>query len=352
MGIKSAVNKVLNHVKMVNPFHSLLRSGTSIFDAPGGSWKLSDDPKTNMALWNAIYTAGPAFGLAYLINNIANQRAESKIEDASEKRLIDKLQAMRPRLLETPKPIADDEGYEEVPTTELKRLSALKNSLQKSAKKDTEDDPDTLERAKHGTLDIMKGGIVGTLPIAVALAMAAGGVAASNKYNKERIKANLRTRRSQIRSIQALIDRERLIDKGLVKSAAKKDKDEGSDIGVLDAFVGLPAAAHTAIALSLGLGTYGILSAKDENKNLLKYLEKVQLGSNVLQDTPQLSVLDLPADPGQILAVPGDKKKETLLPTAATAANPSEIIDVEPIDAADIITEVKADNKKKDALFA
>lgn len=361
MSIKAAVNKALAHLKMANPFHSLLRSGTSIFDAPSGSWALSKDPKTNMALWNAIYTSGPAFGLAYLINNLANQKAESEVEEAIDTQLIDKLQSLRPRLVADPN-LADVSAYTELPKKELKRLEEIKAGLPKSAANNddgAEDDQDFSERASDSTKELIKNSILNTIPLAAFGLAAAGGIALSNKNNKDRIAKNLQARRTQLRNIQALIDRQMLADRGLIKAAAKKEGDKtGSGVGVLDAFVGLPITAHMLLAAALGLGSYGILSDRDKNKATLKYLKKIQLGSNTLQDTPQLSVLDLPVSPDKILAVPGDKKQQTLI-KAEISPTDDGVIDVVPIENSGILEELKAasdseieSRKKKDALFA
>ena len=351
--IKEILNKALNYKHLVNPLKTAFSKGTSVLDAPGGSWKLSDDPKTNMALWNAIYSAPAVFGLSYLVNNIANRKAETEVDEKLDTQLIDKLQALRPRLVSDPN-LEDTESFTELPQKELKRLETIKAELNKAAADDDED-PSWDKDLKQWVIDTLKSSIKGAIPIGAAALAASGGIALSNANNKDRIKKDLEARRVQLRNIQALIDRQMLVDKGLVKGASsKKDKDsgdkEGSKIGLLEGAINAPLLAHILIAGGLGLGTYKFMRAKDPNEKKLSYLKKVQLGSNVLQDTPQLSVLDLPIDPAKVLAVPGDKKQETLIAeeTKPVEVAAADIIDVKPIEDSGIFQEIK----KKDALFA
>ena len=363
--MNDTLKTILNHARLVNPARTIFSAGSSVWDAPGGGdpnskWRLAKSDKLNMALWNLIYSAPAAFGLAYLINNVANQRAENDVEKKLNRQLIDKVQATRPRLVADPN-LADITSFTELPGEELRRIDAAREqAAEKSGnrKKLTKKAAGNLDEIATETVrDAVSDAFLSALPLTGAALAAYGGISLSNHLNKERIKKELLARRMQLRNLQAKLDHDMLVSRGLIKGAsetvdqAKVDRmvaeakastntnrlqgDRGSTSSLWDMILRVPVLAHVLMATALVTGAYSLLRKGDKNEKRLKHLKDMQLGSNVLQDAPQLSVLDLPVKAEDILDVP------------ALTAGKEAVLDVKPVDEANIIQEVK----KKDALF-
>ena len=332
MALKDNIMEILRNSRLVDPFYSAFATGKSVFDAP--KWKLAKDPKLNMALWNSIYAFPAALGLGYLVNNLSNQKAAAEVDAELDKQLIDKLQSTRPRLVADPN-LADTASFTDLPKKELNRLEGIKDKISKKSSS-------PFRKVKDSFVDLLVNSLIGAIPIGTAAAAATAGVAWSNKNNKERIKKDLEERRTQLRNIQALIDHQMLANRGLIKGASQdsgdtETKHRGSELGPFEGLLNLPVLALALMSGALGVATYRYMDRADKNKSTIKYLKKTQLGSNVLQDTAQLSLLDLPVDPNKVIATPGDKKQLTLGEDSVKADS----------DPAGIVTEVK----KKDALF-
>lgn len=349
MGLKDTIGKILDYKHLINPLATTFSSGREPGDAPRfGGWSLFKDPKTNMAAWNAIYNILPLFGIGFVINAIANRKAESEVEDKLDAGVIGKLQALRPRLISDPN-LKDVTSYTSLPKKELEQLEAIKGELAKSASDEENADSWVVQQLKA----LVKDGFKNAIPIAAAIAAASSGIALSNKLNRDRIKKQLSDRRIELSNIQALLDHKMLADAGLIDENKPTGVISKTANGPIRTLLDAPMLAHILLSTGLGIGTYKLMTSQDDNKKKIKSLKKIQLGSNVLQDTPQLSVLDLPVKPEQILAIPGDKKKETVIAAVKDkleeiAKGGEDIIDVSPIEDSGILQEIK----KKDALFA
>lgn len=353
MAIKKFFDTMFRYKHLFNPAATIMHTGESVSNAPTGDLRLSNDPKTNMALWNAIFVLGGAAPLAYLINTLSNRKAESAVEDTSDESSIDKLNALRPRLIAD----ADEsnvDAFTELPKRELQQLNEIKQRIGKRASGDDEDsggwladlDKTLKEWTGNTASDIAKSVIpFATFPVAVL-----GAVALSNSANKDRIKQKLRERRAQYRSIQSALDRKLLQQAGLIKGDIQKEANSpladvtgsGEENTLKALLINIPVTAWALLSGALGIGAFAMFRNSDKNQKVIKYLTKNQLGSNVLQDTPQISVLDLPADPGEILAVPGDKRQIAMLEDKKPKAL---------IEDATLFAEVNPKNKKKDAIF-
>ena len=334
------------YAHLFNPVYTLTHEGDSALGVP--TMRLADNNKLNLALWNAIYVGGAALPLAYLINTLANQKAENEVESQLNKSLVQKLNALRPRLVSDPS-LADTSAYTDLPERELKELQRVQGELEKHA------DGGIMDWVSDTAADFFRDSFANTLPLFMLPGAALLGTALSNNKNKERIKAELKDRRLQYRNIQGYIDRKRLAEAGLVAASAAekpltesvaKRKSESSDnskaddkltkkaggpddqsgearrdssYGLKTWFLSMPFAALALLSATLGVGTYNLLNKGDKNKAKLKYLKERQLGSNIAQDTPQLSVLDLPVSYKDILVTPQtDKSRQTRAYTGDT----------------------------------
>lgn len=369
--VDKLLDTVTRYAHLVNPAATLVHTGEGVKAAPGGSLRLAKDPKTNMSLWNSIFVLGSLGPLAYLVNTLANKKHEAEVEDKLNKSLVDKLNALRPRLV-ADADLSRTGAFTELPKKELKQLEDIKEALNKSAAESTEDSKDSevgwfdsLSNAIGDNLgDIASDTSKNILPFAAVPAAVLLGVGLSNYINDKRIKNKLKERRTQLRNIQAKIDRRALQLAGLVKpdteetitkEASKKEgTNKFSDVHkqreniLSNTFIDFPLLGWAILSGALGLGAFHLLRKKDDNLAKIKYLQKTQLGSNVLQDTPQISVLDLPATPNEILVVPGDKKQQTLLESKPeTKAKEAVAL----LDNNELFQEINPKKEEKDAIF-
>lgn len=376
--IKKVFDKIARYKHLFNPAATLVYKGESggIHDrlaAPVGSWKLSDDPKTNLALWNAIFVGGATAPLAYLINTLANKKHEAEVDEKFDKALVDKLNALRPRLVSGNK-LGDVSAFSDMPKQELKQLDALIEKIDKKASVEKKaEDKETLDDAISEKISTFLGDVAkSSLPFLAIPAAGLSAIGLSNYINKQRIKAKLNKERMAVRNIQSLLDRKHLQLAGLIKAdqakpeisdniakqasteseKSKKEKEPNKENSIYTYGISTPALAWSLVATALGLGYFSLLRKNDKNLGKIKHLKKVQLGSNVLQDTPKISVLDLPATTDEILAVPGDKQQRTL--TEAETKQTKELPNKAPkalLENKELFTEVLPAASKKDALF-
>lgn len=96
----------------------------------------------------------------------------------------------------------------------------------------------------------------------------------------------------------------------------------------------------------MGAGAYHYLSKKDKNRAQLEFLRKKVLGSNTLQDSPQISLDSMPLAKEELIARTGDKNP-TLMLGNSEAPETLHPVDTNPDER--ILEEVVA--KKKDAIF-
>lgn len=321
MNFKELVNELVRYPHLFNPAYAFSHKGQSLSSAPKGRLRLAKDDKLNLSLWNAIYAAAGLAPLAFIVNAISNKKAESAMEDASDKASVAKLNALRPRV------VADasrhnTKSFTELPRKELKQLDSLTESLEKVSSEGENSDNDNdfwgiEDWAKENLSSFLSNVAKSSIPFVAAPTAVLGAIALSNKLNRDRIKNKLKDQRTQYRKIQAAIDRKALQEAGLIKSAANRSaadrankKDEESAVSNL--LFDLPGMLAVLATATLGLGAFNTLRAKDKNLAKIKYFTKRQAGSNILQDTPNISILDIPANPDEILLVPGDKKQQTI----------------------------------------
>lgn len=362
------IDKLLDTIKrykhLVNPVATTFLDATDVKAAPTGRFKLSDDPKTNLALWNSIFVGGTAFPLAYLVNSLANKHHEAKVEDKLDKALVDKLNAMRPRVVADPD-LGDTSAFTDLPEKELEQLEELKAVLNKKSSGDDDENTfvdDVGDKVSDVFSDIGKN----MLPIAAVPLSVLAGVALSNHVNRERIKKQLADRRVQLRNIQAKLDRKHLQSRGLIKSdepieksaSSKRDSEPRKDNSFWSLFFEAPLMTSGLLTAILSIGAYNILRDRDKNLAKLKYLKETQLGSNTLQDTPRIGVIDLPVKPEEVLAIPGDKKQETLIATSEVPKQLDNKTGNRPLlENTEVFEEIVPrrhsleNNKEKDAIF-
>lgn len=329
-----------NYLHLANPLYTLINSGEDVKDTPAG-YEFSDNPRLNLAIWNAIGVAGTALPVAYLINTLVNRKTDADVESKMNKSLVSKLEAQRPRLVADPN-LLDTSSFTELPKAELKELEELKATLSKSAS--DEDEEGFMDWMGDKIKGMLAEGIYAGIPMATLPAAAIAGITLATETDKKRIKKRLQNQRMQLRNIQAYVDKRQLEEAGLVK--ADKSTESVKDLNdkmeksasIHKASNSLPQlllsdvpmVALTGGSAILGGALYNVLKDKDENLAIIDYLKKRQLGSNVTQETPRLSVVDLPVDPRSILATPGDKNEELAYE-----------------DPADIITEYKGSKSDK-----
>ena len=317
------LDTLFRYKHLINPGATLVFDPKDIRSAPVGSLRLAKDPKTNLSLWNSIFVAGSMLPLAYLINTLSNKHYEAKIEDKLDSALVGKLSATRPRLV-ADSDLEDVSNLVDLPEKELKQIEAIKNSIKKkSSKGSLSDRSDSWldELSTKFFSDLFKN----ALPMATVPAAMLAGIGLSNYLNKARIKDDLEERRIQLRNIQSKIDRAQLQQAGLVKSDSETELTKKASKDAMHptskqlasspsiALIDSPALAWLIMSGVLAVGAHGLLKSRDKNVAKIDYLIKRQLGSNTLQDTPKIGVVDLPVKPSEILAVPGDYRQETYI---------------------------------------
>lgn len=310
-----------NYLHLANPLYTLVHTGEDVKDTPAGL-ELAKNPRLNLALWNAIGVAGTVAPLAFLINTIVNRKHDSEVESKLNKSLVRKVEALRPRLVADPN-LMDISSYTDRPKSELEELEKLKETLSKNA---SEERPGLFSWLGDKVLSMAAEGIYAGLPLAALPLAAVSGIGLATSIDRKRIKDRLKERRMQLRNIQAYVDRLQLEDAGLVKAEKRSDSikelnnkmskeasidKESAEVSIPQIMLSdVPMMALTGGSLLLGGSIFNILKDKDENVAILKYLKDRQLGSNITQGTPQIGIVDLPVDPRNILATPGDKNEE------------------------------------------
>ena len=354
--IDKLIDTIKRYKHLVNPVATTFLDETDVKAAPVGRFKLSDDPKTNLALWNSIFVGGTALPLAYLVNSLSNKHHEAKVEDTLNKALVNKLNAMRPRVV-ADSDIGDVSAFTDLPKKELEQLEELKTTLNKKSSGGTVVG-DLEDKATDALSDIGKN----MLPIAALPLSVLAGVALSNHVNRERIKKQLAERRVQLRNIQSKLDRKQLQSYGLIKSdepiekeaSNKRDEEPRKDNSFWSVFFESPLMTTGLLTTILSIGAYNVLRDRDKNLAKLKYLKNTQMGSNTLQDTPRIGVIDLPVKPEEVLAVPGDKKQETLIEVLdAPKQLENKPSNLRLLDNRDIFEELspRTNIREKDAIF-
>lgn len=366
--------QVVRFPHLLNPLDTLVKalgggktSGASqteefLAGAPQGKLQLSKDPLLNHAIWNSIYSGLLIGGGAFLTALIANKLSEKTTRKAVNEGVQSRLEAVKPTVIADPD-LQDLTAYTALPKTDMDRMQALLNKeLPKKNKAINKKAGDGLSNLGDFIANVAKKSIALTLPIAATATAAYGGIQIANDIEKRKLRRNLNKELASIRNAQAFVDRKILEEQGLVTPVNALDK-KAADYNLMDTFLGIPGVFYMLAGLGSGGIVYSILRNRDKNLATTKYLQKMQFGKNELGTAPQLSVLDLPAAPEEMLVLPGDRKKQTFSDDSDNGSkkaetqnrdkkeskeltNGSVVIDVEPIDKADIVTPVK-----KDALF-
>lgn len=330
---------IFHYKHLLNPLTTLIRSGDDPMDAPGGSLRLSDDNKTNLALWNTLGVASWSIPAALLITKLSKDYHNRKVRKSMGKSKKFRSDAIRPIISTTP---GDEDDVKAL--VEAKLEEAINKEMEKRASEDKGVLDDILDFAGNAVKDA----VVNPMPIVVPAGLSLVTAYLYNKMAEKRLKQQLLEERADIQKEQRAIDRATLKARGLIsdtidKKASDTDKDKVAE-GVRS-FLLSPISLAALLTLATGAVGYKYFSDTDENKNKLKVLRDVALGRGVLQDTPQLGLAELPVKAEEILAVPGSTSKKRL-----SIADPTtgEILDIAKDDP--ILEEVE-DNDKKDAIF-
>ena len=344
----------------------------NLLNSPSGKLKLSKDPLFNHALWNTIYSSALFGGGALLLSLLANKQQEDTVRKAMKSGVSSRLEAIRPTLVADPD-LKNLSAYTNLPEQDIKRVEKLlaksDDQIEKKAGDYDGQGTGTIVAKHLGDLlsNTAAKAVASALPLTATTLAVAGGIWGGNELIKKRLKAKLKRERINIKNAQAYIDRKILQEQGLIapdkeedsetlpKRADAPDTDRG---GLLTSILQMGPIWWLLSGLGLGGVSYAMAANRDKNLATVKQLSKMQFGKNELQSAPSISILDIPAKPEEMLKLPGDKKEETYASDRTTEhakkaltkslANkkPVEIIDVEPIDSADIVRAVK-----KDALF-
>ena len=318
--------KANNYLKLLNPFTTLAHTGEGDI-APTGKFALSRDPKTNLALWNTIGVSSWAIPLAIAANVASNRYWKKEIEKARKKRTVSKLEALRPRL----SPDSDLDDISNIVDTPEEE-----NRLIEEIEKKASDDDSGIPLIG----DAVSRGLKAALPILAAPTALAVTTAILHKKQKEEYKKQLLRERLALRNMHDKIQHDILVENGLLKGAKAPEKENTLSSFLLD----LPVVLSLGGAALAGAGTYHYLSKKDKNKAKIEFLKKKVLGSNTLQDTPQISLDSLPAVKEELIARTGDKNPTLMLAKSETLLPEADIPDER------VLEEVIA--KKRDALFS
>ena len=314
-----------NYLKLLNPFTTLAHTGEGDI-APSGKFALSRDPKTNLALWNTLGVSSWAIPLAIAANVASNRYWKKKIEEDRKKRTVSKLEALRPRL-------SPDDDLDDV--SNILDTPEAENRIIEEIEKKANDGDSGLPLIG----DAVDRGIKSALPILAAPTALALTTAILHKKQKEEYKKQLLKERLALRNMHDKIQHEILVENGLIKGAKAPEKENTLSSFLLD----LPVVLSLGGAALAGAGTYHYLSKKDKNKAKIEFLRKKVLGSNTLQDTPQISLDSLPAVKEELIARTGDKNPTLLIAQSETLRPKADTPDER------ILEEVVA--AKKDALF-
>lgn len=329
---------IFHYKHLLNPLTTLIRSGDDPMDAPGGSLKLSDDNKTNLALWNTLGVASWSIPAALLITKLSKDYHDRKVRKSMGKSKKFRSDAIRPIINTTP-----DDADDVKALVEAKLEEAIDKEMEKRASEDKGMLDDLLTFAG----DAVKDAVVNPMPIVVPAGLSLVTAYLYNKMAEKRLKQRLLEERADIQKEQRAVDRATLKARGLIVDSMDKEASDDKDKVAegVRSFLLSPVSLAALLTLATGAVGYKYFSDTDENKNKLKVLRDVALGRGVLQDTPQLGLAELPVKAEEILAVPGSTSKKRL-----SIADPTtgEILDIAKDDP--ILEEVE-DDDKKDAIF-
>lgn len=266
-------------------------------------WRLSSNPRRNLALWNALGVAAWAAPLALATAVIVNSKAKREVDRERDKSEDLLLSSSRPTI--TPSDLEDA-----VENDNVKRLEKI--------------EADNLRLAKNAS--VLESSLLGALPIVALPASYWLANKLTTQFMSDKISQQLAEEREGLRKLQDAEDLERLKLLGMVESEDDKDTEDArkdsikkvadgpgfgntvagfvqnlkdkfnkvsptglGQFALWDAYL-VPALAASALA-AVGGGIY--LSKRDRDTKKVRLLTKKLLGENRLYDPPALSI-DLP----------------------------------------------------------
>lgn len=344
----------LSYLKLLNPFATFFNSGEEPGSAPKGKFRIAENDKLNYAAWNTIGTAAWMIPAALLISRLSNKNAHDDIKKRMSEALSERLHAARPTVSSTANTeddivnMLDKELNRHVDKEMSKEASddsgdsffgRFWNAVVKPSAKSAQD------WAETGAGMMLTRGIAPALPVAVPALVALLAARSHNKSMKAEVKEALLQDRARLKKEQRAIDRLMLETQGLIKSA-------GATTEAGKSIIFSPLTLAFLLAGGTGILGYKFFRKADDSSAKVKVLKERILGSSHLQDTPKITLAELPAAVAEMTAVPGSTKKETLAiadPVSGAIkelTNKGDIIDVDPI-----LEEVSARKPKKDAIF-
>lgn len=349
------LDAIWKYKHLIDPSATIRYTGRS-GSAPSGKWALSDDPKTNMALWNTIGVSAAAIPATAALTLLANNYWDKWLRKKVTERSLSKINAMRPQMSPN-----DDLNYTYNITTkprkELMRILERSDELTKTAS-----DPSS----ESNTPTLVRNSLAGALPLVAAPVATYLTIRAVQDLHKRRLQKKLMEERTAIRNMQDKVDHEILAEQGIIKSAGMsvdeaediwerhgKDKDKES---LFTSALTFPGAAFLGLSTIGGLIAYKKLSDYDKYKNRLRYLKDHILGANTLQDAPKISLAKFDKDTTSMSARPGDKVVTAIAESTPTKSLEAVLLD-SPAPSKELtgLEEVTSTDltpvKKPDALF-
>ena len=98
----------------------MLPFSTAADFTPNTPMKLSDDPRVNRAVWNALFSGGAMLGLGALIKHISSQKQNEKFDKKQQEAIESKLNGIVP-FTEPDSSLKDTKKREERRTREIKK---------------------------------------------------------------------------------------------------------------------------------------------------------------------------------------------------------------------------------------
>lgn len=321
------MNLLERYALLANPLTTIASSAykDAVKAAPSSpALRLSNNPKVNLALWNAAGVASWALPLAAVATLLVNAKAKKEVDKARKKSDNQLLDASRPSI--TPKKL---EKSDEEENANDKRLKLIEN--------------DNLALAKKANMSLFRDPLLATLPLVTVPASYWLANKLTSKFLSDKLEDDLVSERKRLRALQDAEDLERLRLLGLINEDAEekktvplkkeasgnlfnslsgavqrmKDSMHGVDLAGLgkallwDAHLA-PIFAASAL-LAIGGGVY--MSGRDKSTKKVKLLTKKLLGENRMHDPASLSI-ELPkgvsqgADTKQLQRIEGIQSAE------------------------------------------
>jgi hypothetical protein len=319
----------LRYLHLLNPLYTTFHTGEGRDSAPSGSYALSDNPKLNLAIWNAIYSGVGAAGIVTLLSALSNTKAQNEIEDDIENSIDTRLRQSRPS----------------IELTKNKKDDLLDSSVLKVA---NEQRNSSAGEAASEISAIIQGILYSSLPIIAPTAVGLGAKYLYQNLAEDHLKNKLRKQRDRIRESQSEVDREMLELQGLIAPGnmpkkANRDGDTkefapepNQSEDALTLAAAFPVLASILLTTGLSAVAYNHFRKADKSTAKNKMLRKEIMPHDPLGETPKMGLAELPVVVEELVATPTATKKDTYRRDAA--------------DVEEFLEEVGGSGKK-DALF-